>query len=144
MAKSVIAKAYHYLKNKQKSDSTQVFCVSLNITECSLTETNDKIAVTVYNPIARPVEHYLRVAVRDGKYSVYDSNGQSVTRVSLLSVSDAVKRLPNRFRYADLERALPAVSRPTIARALRELRAEGVVRCLKPGRDATWEKRSQE
>jgi Fic family protein len=56
-------------------------------------------------------------------------------------IRDAVNRLPNRFRYADLERALPAISRPTIARALRELRAEGAVRCLKPGRDATWEKR---
>jgi DNA-binding HxlR family transcriptional regulator len=54
-------------------------------------------------------------------------------------IRDAVGRLPNRFRYADLERALPAVSRPTIARALRELRLEGAVRCVKPGRDATWE-----
>lgn len=55
-------------------------------------------------------------------------------------IRDAVSRLPNRFRYADLEHALPAISRPTIARALRELRAEGAVRCTKPGRDATWEK----
>ncbi len=55
-------------------------------------------------------------------------------------IRDAVKRLPRQFRYADLERALPAVSRPTIARALRELRAEGAIRCPKPGRDATWEK----
>jgi Fic family protein len=55
-------------------------------------------------------------------------------------IRDAVDRLPNRFRYADLERALPAVSRPTIARALRQLRDEGSIRCLKPGRDATWEK----
>ncbi|PYR89375.1 MAG: cell filamentation protein Fic [Acidobacteria bacterium] len=55
-------------------------------------------------------------------------------------IRDAVNRLPNRFRYADLERTLSAVSRPTIARALRELRAEGAVRCVKPGRDASWEK----
>lgn len=59
-------------------------------------------------------------------------------------IRDAVSRLPNRFRYADLERALPAVSRPTIARALRELRAEGAIRCLSPGRDATWEKTPQQ
>ena len=55
-------------------------------------------------------------------------------------IRDAVTRLPNRFRYADLERALPAVSRPTIARALRELRIDGAIRCVNPGRDATWEK----
>lgn len=56
-------------------------------------------------------------------------------------IRDAVKRLPRQFRYADLVRAVPAVSRPTIARALRELRAEGVIRCVKVGRDATWEKK---
>jgi len=55
-------------------------------------------------------------------------------------IRDVVSRLPNEFRYADLERALPAVSRPTIARALRQLAAERVVRCLGRGRDATWEK----
>lgn len=57
-------------------------------------------------------------------------------------VRDAVNRLPNRFCYADLERALPAISRPTIARALRELRDEGSIRCLTSGRDAMWEKTS--
>jgi hypothetical protein len=57
-------------------------------------------------------------------------------------IRDAVRQLPKRFRYADLERALPAIGRPTIAPALRELRAEGAVRCVRPGRDATWEKRS--
>jgi CRP-like cAMP-binding protein len=55
-------------------------------------------------------------------------------------IRDVVSRLPNEFRYADLERALPAVSRPTIARTLRQLAAERVVRCLGRGRDATWEK----
>jgi Fic family protein len=55
-------------------------------------------------------------------------------------IRDVVSRLPNEFRYADLERALPAVSRPTIARALRQLSAERIVRCVGRGRDATWEK----
>jgi Fic family protein len=55
-------------------------------------------------------------------------------------IVDAVRRLPARFRYADLERMLPAVSRPTINRALRELRLAGAIRCAKAGRDATWEK----
>lgn len=56
-------------------------------------------------------------------------------------IRDAVARLPSTFRYADLQRTLPAISRPTIARVLRELRTEGVIRCVKPGRDATWAKR---
>jgi CRP-like cAMP-binding protein len=55
-------------------------------------------------------------------------------------IRDAVTRLPHRFRYADLTRVLPSISQPTIARALRELRREGAIRCVKPGRDAMWEK----
>jgi Fic family protein len=55
-------------------------------------------------------------------------------------IRDAVGRAAHRFRYADLVRVLPAISQPTIARALRELRREGAIRCVKPGRDAMWEK----
>lgn len=55
-------------------------------------------------------------------------------------VIEAVRRLPSAFRYADIERVLPAVSRPTINRVLRDLRIAGDIRCAKPGRDATWEK----
>ncbi|NHC35952.1 Fic family protein [Scytonema millei] len=55
-------------------------------------------------------------------------------------VLDVVARLPNQFQYADVERACPGVSRPTINRALAELRESGQIRCIKPGRDAVWEK----
>ena len=55
-------------------------------------------------------------------------------------VFDVVARLPNQFQYADVERACPGVSRPTINRALASLREEGFIRCIKPGRDAVWEK----
>ena len=52
----------------------------------------------------------------------------------------AFEKLPARFHYADLARACPNVSRPTIKRVLGRLRGEGKVRCIKPGRDAIWEK----
>ncbi len=55
-------------------------------------------------------------------------------------VADAVGRLPAEFRYVDLQRLVPSVSRPTINRALRRLRAERVVRCVRPGRNARWER----
>jgi Fic family protein len=55
-------------------------------------------------------------------------------------IADAVRRLPRTFRFADVERLLPAVSRPTINRTLREMRLQGAIRVLKGGRDATWEK----
>lgn len=52
----------------------------------------------------------------------------------------AIDRLPSSFRIADLEAACPDVSRPTITRALDELRRQGTVRCSGMGRDARWEK----
>ena len=58
------------------------------------------------------------------------------------SVLAAIRRLPETFRYADLARACPNVSRPTIKRVLGKLRQEGKVECIKAGRDAVWEKKS--
>lgn len=55
-------------------------------------------------------------------------------------VRDAIRHLPDRFKYADIERAVPGVSRPTIHRVLGQLRRERRIRCLGPGRDAVWEK----
>lgn len=55
-------------------------------------------------------------------------------------VRDVILHLPVRFQFADVERACPGVSRPTIQRAMAALREEGAIRCIKPGRDALWEK----
>jgi Fic family protein len=59
-------------------------------------------------------------------------------------VIDFVLHQQNPFMYADVERACPVVSRPTINRALAELRKQGIIRCSKPGRDAVWEKRDHD
>lgn len=58
-------------------------------------------------------------------------------------VLDCVRHLPATFRYADVERACPGISRPTIVRVLGELRDAGEIRCAKGGRDATWERTKQ-
>lgn len=55
-------------------------------------------------------------------------------------VRTAIEHLPRRFRYADIARACPNVSRPTIHRVLAQLRDAGEVRCVVGGRDAVWEK----
>ena len=92
-----------YLKNKQKTTSSEIFCDSLNITECGITESNDKIAVTVYNPIARSVSQYVRVPVVSADYEVYDSKGLKVSQKAILPVSDAVRSLPERNSNATHE-----------------------------------------
>jgi CRP-like cAMP-binding protein len=56
-------------------------------------------------------------------------------------IMDVIGRLPDEFRVADIEHACPGVSRPTINRALRDLREDGKIACIKGGRDAVWQKR---
>jgi len=58
-------------------------------------------------------------------------------------VIECVRHMPPTFRYADVERACPGVSRPTIVRVLGALREAGEIRCAKGGRDATWERMDQ-
>lgn len=55
-------------------------------------------------------------------------------------IVDVVKRVPHEFQFADVERACPGVSRPTINRALADLRRAGKIKCIKAGRDAVWRK----
>jgi len=55
-------------------------------------------------------------------------------------VINAVKRMTGRFSIADLRKACPAVSYPTLQRALAEMRSRKVIRCLGRGPDAQWEK----
>jgi len=55
-------------------------------------------------------------------------------------VQQAVKRLPDRFRIAELQRVCPGVSYPTLKRALEDLKRQKKVRCLRKGRDAQWER----
>jgi Fic family protein len=55
-------------------------------------------------------------------------------------VIDAVERLPRQFQFKDLERLLPSASRPTINRVLADLRRQGRIACIRPGRTALWEK----
>lgn len=59
-------------------------------------------------------------------------------------IVDAVRRLPDEFQFADVERACPGVSRPTINRALAGMRRAGTLQLAKAGRDATWRKSAVE
>ncbi len=56
-------------------------------------------------------------------------------------VVECIHHMPKTFRYADVERGCPGVSRPTIVRVLGALRDAGEIRCVKGGRDAMWERR---
>lgn len=57
-------------------------------------------------------------------------------------VERTIEHLGDRFRLADILRACPGVSRPTINRVLQRLRESGAIRLVSRGRGATWEKTS--
>lgn len=81
----------------------------------------------------------------------WDGNGRIGRLLTLLSLSSArgakrepvqqaVKRLPDRFRFSELQHACPGVSYPPLKRALADLRRQKKLRCLGKGRDAEWER----
>ncbi len=79
---------------------------------------------------------YLEFEQRVGQMS----SGRGAKREMVI---DCIHHMPKTFRYADIERACPGVSRPTIVRVLGELRDKGDIRCTKSGRDAAWERTAQ-
>jgi Fic family protein len=77
-------------------------------------------------------------AYRELETRVGDVTGERGAKGQM--VLGCIKRLPAQFRIADIERACPHVSRPTINRMLRAERVAGHLVCVKRGRDATWQK----
>jgi Fic family protein len=55
-------------------------------------------------------------------------------------VQQAIKRLPDRFKFSELQHSCPGVSYPTLKRALADLKRQRKIRCLGKGRDAEWER----
>jgi Fic family protein len=55
-------------------------------------------------------------------------------------VQQAIKRMPSRFRFGELQKTCPGISYPTLKRALMDLRRQKKIRCLGKGRDAEWER----
>jgi len=101
-SQAVIQKAYRHLSRKTESIE-QMFCNTLNTTECSITETSDRVAVTIYNPLTRPVSQYIRIPVGSGDYDVYDPTGVKVTNKAVVPVSKAVEALPERKSHSNNE-----------------------------------------
>lgn len=91
-----------------------------------------------------PWWNYLLGVVLHKAYQEFESRVGVATRqrgAKSELVRDTMERLPARFRVRDIEEALPGVSRPTINRVIAKLKAEGRIRLVAKGREASWEKR---
>ncbi|XP_051940570.1 lysosomal alpha-mannosidase [Hippocampus zosterae] len=60
------------------STAERVYCNSLNISVCPITESSKKFSVNVFNPLARPVSWPVRLPVNGTRYAVADANGKAV------------------------------------------------------------------
>jgi len=85
-------------------------------------------------------EYILGVVVLDAYRTLDERVGRITSRrgAKRQMVVAAIRRTPPTFRYADLARACPGVSRPTIQRAMRKLRDTGEIELVQAGRDAEW------
>jgi len=76
-------------------------------------------------------------------YKEFESRVGTVTKVKGAKremVENVILRLPTRFRMADIQKACPTVSYPTLKRALSDLSKGKKIRSLGKGRDAEWER----
>lgn len=90
-------------------------------------------------------EYFLGVVLRTAQTEFADRVGTMTTRRGAKRelIFDTVRRLPDEFQVDDVKRGCPGVSRPTINRALADLREAGEIVLIKRGRDATWGKTSR-
>lgn len=88
-------------------------------------------------------EYFLGVMLLDA-YRELESRVGQITRARGARselVERTIERLPRRFRIADVLRACPGVSRPTVQRVMRRMRDEGRIELVSRGRAAAWHRR---
>ncbi|KAF8787519.1 Lysosomal alpha-mannosidase like protein [Argiope bruennichi] len=114
----IVNEAYEKLlpKNKSASPLKQYFCNYLNISQCSITETDSPVAINIYNPLAWNVTNYIRVPVSGKAYKVVDYNGNSVD-AQIVPLPSPVYKIPGRNSKAQAEivflAKLPALGHAT-------------------------------
>ncbi|RWS08571.1 lysosomal alpha-mannosidase-like protein [Dinothrombium tinctorium] len=101
-AQSVIINAYKRLLPGLTASSFS-FCLKLNESECSITETYKSFTVTIYNPLVHERSFTVRLpVVGKSAYNIFDHNGDEVES-TLIPIPDYVKNIPGRKSHADFE-----------------------------------------
>lgn len=94
VAQESLSEAYDRLWIKEgfvPAASTMTFCNLLNASRCDVTQTigpNSDVVVVIYNPVAHPVKHYVRLPIRgiSSGFRVRDSTGVvSSSQVNLVN-----------------------------------------------------------
>ncbi|KAK6626758.1 hypothetical protein RUM44_009235 [Polyplax serrata] len=88
-------------------------CLLLNISSCDVTESSPRFVVTVYNPLSRQVDRYVRVPVTDLNFAVLERDGTVLTS-QIVAIPTAVRNIPGRQSTSKAEllfkaRRIPAL-----------------------------------
>ncbi|CAH1794207.1 unnamed protein product [Owenia fusiformis] len=113
----VINIALNKLQDKAPSIAAALewkFCNYLNVSKCGLTENNTAFYMTVYNPLGRPVDKWLRLPVRGKAYTIYTGPNGELVPNQVVPLSKETKMVPdhnNSRATADLvfKASLPAL-----------------------------------
>ena len=115
--KHIVDDAYKKLlpKSDENPMPKQVFCHSLNISLCEITQGNQPIAVTLYNPIGRNVTKYISLPVNQN-FDVFNSTDKLIKSV-VTPISSVILRIPERKSNATyhltFKVSLPAIGYAT-------------------------------
>jgi hypothetical protein len=88
-------------------------CTQLNISQCATSESSDRFVILIFNPLARPVTHHVRVPVASSTYKVYDNKGAEI-QAQLVPLPEPVMRIPGRISPAKQDLVFRAENLPPL------------------------------
>lgn len=110
-ANQLIAKSLNKIYNSSNYSPLLVendveFCKKLNVSECKVTEEENKFVLHLYNPVAHNVEHLIRLPVKQLKNEndilLLNSQSQRIP-FDVVDIAEHVKSLPERNSAAQKE-----------------------------------------
>ncbi|CAL1531573.1 unnamed protein product [Lymnaea stagnalis] len=86
-AQNVVQDAYTiWMSSGSESAPQQVFCQSLNISICNVSQNSNNFQVTFYNPLVHPVSYTARLPVPGTRYVVYKEDGATTVTSDVLPI----------------------------------------------------------
>ncbi|ENN70995.1 hypothetical protein D910_06863 [Dendroctonus ponderosae] len=108
-----------------KDHPTFEHCLLANISQCEFSESSERFVVTVYNPLSRYVNKYVRVPVWGKSYQVQEPSGGGQT-VQIIPIHPKILKIPGRTSNATLELVFQARNVPPLGfKSFYVQRAEG-------------------
>ncbi|KAL1501428.1 hypothetical protein ABEB36_006748 [Hypothenemus hampei] len=110
---NITSKALMKLVQLNEPDFTT--CHMLNISECAPSETEKNLIITVYNPLGRPVNKYVRIPITDNStgITITDPNGNQLT-TQIIPIHGYVQKTPGRNSSAQYDLVFKAENVPPL------------------------------